>query len=104
MAGPLSLWPERGSDDVLSAVPLTLDPAGRLAFVSFSGYQQQEVVIGLLSHASDPPPVRQAALRLFQTLAEDNTDALARYSNFLKVRVAVWEGEVLRAGWTCWSS
>ena len=59
---------------------------GRLAFVSFSGYQQQEVVVGLLSHSSDPPSVRQAALALFQRLAEDNTDALARYSAFLKVR------------------
>ena len=44
------------------------------------------MVTGLLSHLSDPPAVRQAALRLFQTLAEDNTDALARYSCFLKVR------------------
>ncbi|XP_037076945.1 Fanconi anemia group D2 protein-like [Pollicipes pollicipes] len=56
----------------------------RLGFVSFSGYHQQEMVIGLLSHSSDPPATRQAALRLFQTLAEHNTDALARYSGFLK--------------------
>ncbi|XP_037076917.1 Fanconi anemia group D2 protein-like [Pollicipes pollicipes] len=56
----------------------------RLGFVSFSGFHQQEMVIGLLSHSSDPPATRQAALRLFQTLAEHNTDALARYSGFLK--------------------